>query len=121
MTMGSMILAGGTRRAVHVYVPTLTERQAKGWKAGEGKCVMAVRSALYDYRKMRLYRKVEILGPSELVEMETPLPGTKGRGVAILFTEHALRVWCDGKARPETIDTSDGDKVASELAKLKPF
>lgn len=117
--MGDMILAGGTRRAVHVYVPTLQERQQKGWKAGTGKCVMAVRSSLYGYKKMRLYRKVEILGPSELIEMEKPLPGTNGRGVAILFTDHALRVWFDGKKHPETIDTSDGE--AAQLQKAKPF
>lgn len=109
--MKSQILPAGPRRAIHVYVPALMKRQTDGWKVNDGPAVMAVRSALYGFRKMRLYRKVEILRPSrgdsvaELVEMEQPLPGTNGRGVAILFTTCALRVWYDGDAYPPTIDT----------------
>lgn len=107
--MGTAILPGGTRRAIHVYVPALMKRQEK-WKAGVGDPVMAVRSSLYDYEMMRLYRKVEILGPSELVEMKYPLPGTKGRGVAILFTSAPVRVTWDGDKPPKTIDTADRPK-----------
>lgn len=111
--MKSQILPAGPRRAIHVFVPALMKRQEQGWKANDGPPVMAVRSALYGYRKMRLYRKVEILPPArdaahaaELVEMTEPLPGTNGRGVAILFTTCALRVWYDGDAYPPTIDTA---------------
>ncbi len=104
--MESAILPAGTLRAIHVYVPALQERQKTPWKANEGQPVMAVRSALYNYEKMRLYRMVEILGPSMLVEMPEPLPGTNGRGVAILMTREAVRVWFDGPKHPETIDTS---------------
>lgn len=110
--MKSQILPAGPRRAIHVFVPALMKRQADGWKVNDGPAVMAVRSALYGFRKMRLYRKVEILPPArggvpaaELVEMETALPGTNGRGVAILFTTCALRVWYDGDRYPPTIDT----------------
>ena len=103
--MESAILPPGTMRAIHVYVPALTERMKEPWKPNTGSPVMAVRSSLYNYEKMRLYRMVEILGPSELVEMESPLPGTNGRGVAILFTNQPVRVWFDGPNHPPTIDT----------------
>jgi hypothetical protein len=110
--MKSQVLPAGPRRAIHVFVPALMKRQADGWRANDGPPVMAVRSSLYGYRKMRLYRKVEILPPArgdaaaELVEMEQALPGTNGRGVVILFTTCALRVWYDGDAYPPTIDTA---------------
>lgn len=108
--MKSTILKAGVKRAIHVFVPALQSRQEEGWKAHTGSPVMAVRSSLYNYEKMRLYRKVEILGPSELIEMEKPLPGTKGRGVAILFTTARIRVWYDDKL-PKTVDTSDAKKL----------
>lgn len=108
--MNCHMLPAGTKRAIHVYVPALMERR-KSWRANAGQPVMAVRSALYNYTKMRLYRRVEILGPAELVEMETPLPGTGGRGVAILITTAAVRAWYDAGTTPKTIDTSDAQPV----------
>lgn len=102
----SQTLPGGVRRAIHVYVPRLQERQKNGWVANAGEPVMAVRSSLYGYAKMRLYRRVEWNGPTELVEMVKPLPGTGGRGVAIVFTDAPLTVYWDD-ARPTTIDTDD--------------
>lgn len=98
------ILPGGVKRAIHVFTPSLQDRL----KNGGDQPVMAVRSGLHNYEKMRLYRKVDILGPSEMVELfDNPLPGTNGRGVAILFTDHALRVWFEGDRQPPIIDTAD--------------
>jgi hypothetical protein len=110
----SQVLPGGVRRAIHVFVPRLQERQKTGWVANTGDPVMAVRSSLYGYAKMRLYRRVEWDGPTELVEMVEPLPGTGGRGVAIVFTTAPLTVYWDDKP-PATIDTD-----ANQPAVRKP-
>jgi hypothetical protein len=98
----SKILPGGVLRAVHVYVPTLQQRLAEG---GD-KPVMAVR--LQDnngeWRRMKLYRKVEWAGPgrTELIEhFDAPLPGTNGRGVAIVYTDAPLAVFWDERCEPK--------------------
>jgi hypothetical protein len=98
----SRILPGGIMRAIHVWTPGLVDRLTNGGDMP----VQAVRSSLYNYSKMQLYRQVDILGPSKLVEMfDKPLPGTAGRGVSVVMSDHALQVWYDGPII--TLDTPD--------------
>ena len=102
--MKSEVLPGGTWRIVHIFTPVLKKRQDAGpWKAMNGEPLMAVRSSVGAYCRMRIYRRVDIEGPSKLVELEKPLPGTGGRGVAVMMTDAPLRVWYDDRA-PETVD-----------------
>jgi hypothetical protein len=107
----------GVKRAFHVFTPALQYRL-------ENKVsnvpVMALRSNLHNYGKMKLYVRIECLGPSSLDPLfDHPLPGTGGRGVAIMFTEFALRVWYPDGARPSVIDTPDGRDPKDILEEVK--
>lgn len=97
------LLSAGTLRAVHVLTPALMER----FKDRESIMpVVAVRSSHGDFTRMKLYRHVELLGPSFLGEdFENPLEGTGGRAVAVLFTEGAIQVWVDPENDLGVIET----------------
>lgn len=105
----------GVKRAFHVFTPALQHRLKN---KDSNLPIMALRSSLHGYAKMRLYHKIEALGPSSLEPLfDAPLPGTNGRGVAIMFTEFPLRVWYPEGQKPATIDTPDGrnmDEVLEE-------
>lgn len=108
-------LRQGVLRAVHVFTPALQYRLEHGGHLP----VMAVRSSLYGYRKMKLYHRVQILGPSTMDPLfDAPLPGTGGRGVAILFTQAALRVWYQDRLPDLTLDTSDNRDPKDILQEL---
>lgn len=97
----------GVKRAIHVLTPALQYRLDN--KGTSDLPVMALRSSIHNYSKVKLYTKIECLGPSSMNPLfDEPLPGTGGRGVAILFTEFALRVWYPEGQKPATIDTPDG-------------
>jgi len=93
----------GTLRAVHILTPALQNRMAKN----TDEPLMAVRSSRNNYTTLRMFRKVKILGPCELAEtFSAPMPGTNGRGVAVIFTKSALKCLCDGPA--PVIQTPEG-------------
>lgn len=98
------LLPAGTLRAVHVLTPALMERM----KDKESVLpVVAVRSSHGNYSRMKLVRHAELLGPSFIGEdFATPLPGTGGRAVAVLFTEYPIQVWIDPEADMGVIDTT---------------
>ncbi len=107
---GAEFIPGGMRRAVHVFTPSLMHRI----KHKEPVPVMAIRCASENYTEMRLYERVTILGPSSVEPIfDTPLPGTGGRGVAIMFTEAPIYAEWDLPPRP--IDTSGDQKPEAIL------
>jgi hypothetical protein len=108
----------GVKRAFHVFTPALQYRlENKGVSALP---VMALRSSNHGYTKMRLYHRIEALGPSSLDPLfDAPLPGTGGRGVAIMFTDFAVRVWYPEGQKPATIDTPDGRNPKEILEEVK--
>lgn len=96
----------GVKRAFHVFTPALQYRLEN---SGSKLPVMALRSSLHNYGKMKLYTRIECLGPSSLDPLfDAPLPGTGGRGVAIMFTDFPLRVWYPEGQKPQVIETPDG-------------
>lgn len=96
----------GIKRAFHVFTPALMHRTENPNSVIP---CMALRSSAHEYKKMRLYNRIECMGPSALEPLfGNPLPGTGGRGVAIMFTEFPLRVWYPSGRRPPTIETPDG-------------
>jgi len=98
----------GVRRAFHVFTPALQHRLTH---KGSNLPVMALRSSLHGFTKMKLYHRIQALGPSDLEPLfDNPLPGTGGRGVAIMFTEFPLQVWYPEGHKPATIDTPDSRK-----------
>jgi len=107
LTLRSKILIPktGEQFAFHVFTPALVYRL-------ENPCdlpVMALRSSLDNYQSMVLFHKIDVLGPSSLEPLfDEPLPGTNGRGVAIMFTESPMQVWYPEKQRPAKIKTKDG-------------
>lgn len=102
-TWQASLLGAGMLRAVHVLTPALMARFKDKSLATP---VVAVRSSQGEFTRMRLYRHVEILGPSFLGEdFDNPLEGTGGRAVAVLFTEYPLNVWIDPANDLGTIDT----------------
>lgn len=104
----------GVKRAIHVFTPALQHRLAT---KGSTLPVMALRSSLHDYSKFKLYQRIELLGPSSMDPLfDKPLPGTGGRGVAILFTEFAIRVWRYEDETPAVIDSADTRKPDEVLA-----
>ncbi len=100
-TWESFILQGGTKRRVHVLVSELQNRIKAG--PTDHRPVWAVRSSVggpVPYSRTRLYRHIEFLGPAYGIEsFDNPLPGTKGRGVAVIETDQAIRVWFDGPVK----------------------
>lgn len=112
----------GVRRAYHVFTPALQHRLANN---ASDVPVMALRSSVSGYEKMKLYHKIEALGPSVMEQLfDNPLPGTGGRGVAICFTEFPLRVWYPEGQRPPVIETTDdrnpADILKEVLTKYEP-
>ena len=106
----------GVKRAIHVFTPALMHRLANKAK-GSTLPVMALRSSLHDYSKFKLYQRIELLGPSSMDPLfDQPLTGTGGRGVAILFTEFAIRVWRYEDETPAVIDSADSRKPEEILA-----
>ncbi len=84
------VLPAGVKRYVHVLVSALHHR----FQTGEKVQLVCVRSAKRP-GAYKLYRKVECLGPASLEEIETPLPGTNGRGICVMVTDAPLRVFTD--------------------------
>ncbi len=120
--MGTMKLAAGTKRAIHVYTKVLVERM----KEDKGQMLWLVRSSLHDYKKAIICRRVEWNGPCSGEDMfGKALPGTGGRGVAILFTEAELTLHFDGD-KAEIIDMDDDKKpeppkpVAAPVVRVLP-
>lgn len=108
----------GVRRAYHVFTPALQFRLEN--KTTSQLPVMALRSSLHNFSKMKLFVRIEALGPSSMDPLfDSPLPGTGGRGVAICFTDFALRVWYPEGARPVPIDTPDGRDPKDILEEVK--
>jgi len=107
----------GVKRAFHVFTPALQYRLEN---SGSKLPVMALRSSLHNYEKMKLYVRIEALGPSSLEPLfGNPLPGTGGRGVAIMFTEFPLRVWYPEGQKPVVINTPDGRNPKEILEEVK--
>ena len=108
----------GVKRAYHVFTPALTYRLKN---RDSNLPVAALRSSLHGYTKMKLYQRIEALGPSSLDPLfDNPLPGTNGRGVMIQFTEFPLRVWYAEGQPPTVIDTPEGrspDDILDEVLK----
>ncbi len=101
---GSRTLPGGTLRAIHVYVPAL-----QAHLSGEpAKPMMAVRSKDQngEWRRMRIFREIKWDGPTTLHKTD-PMPGTAGRGVAIVFTAAPLRCYWDGEEPKTQFITGD--------------
>lgn len=117
MAQKSKILPGGVKRAIHVFTPALMERLDKTKRSR--KPIIAIRSALHNYEMMILCRGVKIHGPSEMFEdFDNPLPGTGGRAVAVMMTEHAVEIfWDETDPDPRPINTK-GKKPEDLMAEL---
>lgn len=118
--MGTMKLAAGTKRAVHVYTKVLVERL----KEDKGQMLWLIRSSLHDYKKAMVVRRVEFTpGTGSYCTGEDlfgkALPGTGGRGVAILFTDCEIVLHFDGEKCP-IIDMDDDAKPAEKKPEPKP-
>jgi hypothetical protein len=107
----------GVKRAIHVLTPALQHRLENNTSELP---VMALRSSIHNYGRFKLYHRIECLGPSSMDPLfDSPLPGTGGRGVAILFTEFPIRVWYPEGQRPTAIDTPDGRNPKDILEEVK--
>lgn len=107
----------GVRRAVHVMTPVLLDR-IKDKK--NNRPAMALRSSLHNYSKVKLYERIEFMGPSTLEPLfDKPLPGTDGRGVAIMFTDFPLRVWYYEDQPPRIINSPDGHNAEKVFEEIK--
>lgn len=107
----------GVRRAYHVFTPALQFRLEN---SNVTLPVMALRSSKQNFEAMLLYHRIEALGPSSMDPLfDSPLPGTGGRGVAICFTEFALRVWYPEGQKPTLIETPDGKHPKDILEEVK--
>jgi hypothetical protein len=111
----SKVLRGGILRCIHIFVPVLHKRQTEG---GD-EMIWAVRSSIADsdgsrWNRMILCRKVEWNGPTKCVEhFNDPLPGTGGRGVAVVYTEAELTIYWDAHLpEPQQIRVEDKPAVA---------
>jgi hypothetical protein len=106
LTSKIIIPKRGEKFAFHVFTPALQ------YRFENRECnlpVMALRSSLKDYQAMQLFHKIECLGPSSLEPLfNKPLPGTGGRGVAIMFTKSPMKVWYPKGKTPRIIKTLDG-------------
>lgn len=96
----------GESFAFHVFTPALM------YRANNPDCnmpVMALRSSETNFEEMVLYHQIDVLGPSSLKPLfDRPLPGTGGRGVAIMFTSSPMEVWYPKKHSPRKVKTFDG-------------
>ncbi len=85
--MRKIVLAAGTMRAIHVLTPALVNRLKNGGKEP----LMAVRTSADDYASLQLFELVAWKGRSEIAEsFAAPMPGTSGRGVAVVYTASRL-------------------------------
>jgi hypothetical protein len=104
----------GENFAFHVFTPALQ------YRASNPKCnmpVMALRSSLTNFEEMVLYHQIDVLGPSSLKPLfDQPLPGTGGRGVAIMFTASPMEVWYPKGRASRKIKTFDGREPQIILA-----
>lgn len=93
--------------AFHVFTPALIYRLDKSNPIEMP--VMALRMQSDNYEKMMLFDRIECLGKSSLDPLfDQPLPGTNGRGVAIMFTDARVRCWFRGRKIPVKIDCTEG-------------
>lgn len=87
-----MVLEAGVMRAIHVLTPALVNRLKNGGKEP----LMAVRSSADDYGSLQLFQRVTWNGRSEIAEsFDAPMPGTSGRGVAVVYTAAKLICYYD--------------------------
>ena len=101
--MATKVLKAGTKRAVHVFTKQLMERMKKD----DDQCLWVVRSALYNYKKALVVKSISIKGPCTGEDrFKDPLPGTGGRGVAILFTTAEIEIEFPGD-KPVIMDMED--------------
>jgi hypothetical protein len=105
-TLRSAVLPAGRVRLLHVFFPELAQMQA----GDHARAVWALRSfndRTGKYDRVRLFYRVEFLGPSwSHVSPEDPLPGTGGRGIAVMASRGAVRVFWNGD-EPRTSVLSD--------------
>ena len=107
-SMKSIIIKPKTGNvAFHVFTPALMYRLDRNNPIEMP--VMALRLQSDNYEQMMLFDQIECLGRSSLDPLfDNPLPGTNGRGVAIMFTESRLRCWFRGRKIPVKIDCTEG-------------
>ena len=91
----------------HVFTPALMYRLSPNPEIDLP--LMALR--FKPYTEMYLFDEIDCLGPSKLDLIDPPLPGTDGRGVAVMFTDHLVRCHyrsiCPKIACPEGRDPKD--------------
>lgn len=93
--------------AFHVFTPALLHRLNEDADPPLDLPVMALRSSKQNYNTMLLFDRIEVQGPSQLEPLfDNPLPGTGGRGVAIMFTKSILHCSFRGNP-PQAIDCDD--------------
>jgi len=108
--MTIIVLPAGVPRYVNVAARliqhNLDPSRPKPLPADQHVPVMCVRTAA-NPQAVRVYREIEILGPCEMAYTPiNPLPNTKGRGIAFLKTEAAIRCYLDPhvtEATPEDL------------------
>ena len=111
LTNDTLSAVAGVSYVFHVYSGSLAHRL----KTNTNIPVIAVRCSSDDFKTMRLYRRVECLGPSEVVEMfDRPLPGTNNRGVAVCTTSYPLRVFYPVGQPAKPIKVTD-DRTPDEI------
>ncbi len=96
----------GERIAFHVFTPALLYRLDKT-KPIELP-VMALRLERDNYEMMYLFDQIDCINGSSLEPLfDKPLPGTNGRGVAIMFTNGEVKCFYRGTIQPKVIDCKD--------------
>lgn len=105
----------GTKRAMHVFVPAMRHRQAT-----EGSLLPSVclRSSATGFMGMKVFEKVEVLGPSSLEMVDQPLHGTGGRAQVLLLTDQAIQVWTYLPGDAPLIATPEGATPETILAEV---
>ena len=92
----------GQQFAFHVFTPALLERTTNKVEYP----VMALRFSEENYQNMILLDQIDCLGESQLLPLfDNPLPGTGGRGVAIMFTKSPIL--CHYKQKLKKFDCND--------------
>ena len=104
----------GTKLAMHVFAPGMKYRILHPEIFLPNVCL---RWSTVGFQGMKLYEKVELLGPSTLEMLNAPLSGTSGRAQVILLTEHPVRVWSH-LDNPPMIDTVRSDNVMDVLKEV---
>jgi hypothetical protein len=91
-TRRARYLPGGTLRYVHVSADRLRARLERGEKLPLVAVRLAARPGLAAH-----YRRVEVVGPSAVAELEAALPGTNVRGIFVVLTESPLVAYRDSQ------------------------